>query len=64
MIVSELHELSPFSKVGIDQSRHLNKKQYFNPSKSKANVGVWKKIKDSAEIKLIEHELKQDLYTC
>jgi len=34
----------------------------FDPEKSAKNVGIWKKMKDSDEIKLIEKELKDYLY--
>ncbi len=52
-----------FTKVGVDPRQHIKKKQYFNPAQSEVNVGAWKRIGDSNEIKLIEKELKEYLYT-
>jgi hypothetical protein len=52
-----------FDAVGIDSRRHVNKRKHFDPDKSVKNVGVWKAIKDKEEIKLIEKELKEYLYT-
>ena len=52
-----------FDAVGINSSRHVNKRKHFDPAKSVKNVGIWKAIKDKEEIKLIEKELKEYLYT-
>ena len=51
------------SKLDVDPELHTKKKQYFDPAKSAKNVGIWKRMKDSKEIKLIEKELKDYLYT-
>ena len=51
-----------FSKVGIDPDRHTKKKHFFDPAQSAKNVGIWRKMKDSEEIKLIETELNEYLY--
>ena len=51
------------SKLDIDPDLHTKKKQFFDPAQSAKNVGIWKKMKDSEEIKLIEKELKDYLYT-
>jgi hypothetical protein len=50
-------------KVDVDSHLHIKKKQYFDPAQSKKNVGIWKRMQDSKEIKLIEKELKDYLYT-
>ena len=52
-----------FTRVGINSSLHTKKKKFFNPVQSSKNVGIWKKIRNSEEIKLIEKELKDHLYT-
>ena len=52
-----------FSKLDIDPDLHTKKKQFFDPAQSAKNVGIWKKMKNSDEIKLIEKELKDYLYT-
>ena len=52
-----------FDRFSIKAGRHIKKRQYFDPEKSSKNVGLWKAIKDSKEIKLIEKELKEYLYT-
>ena len=51
------------SKLDVDPELHTKKKQYFDPAQSSKNVGIWKKIRNSEEIKLIEKELKDHLYT-
>ena len=51
-----------FSKVGIEPDRHTKKKHFFDPAQSVKNVGIWKKMKDSKEIKLIENKLNKYLY--
>ena len=52
-----------FDAVGIDSSRHIKKKQHFDLEKSSKNVGIWKRMEDNEDIKLIEKELKDYLYT-
>ena len=51
-----------FTRVGINSSLHTKKKKFFNPVQSSKNVGIWKRMQDSKEIKLIEKELKDYLY--
>jgi hypothetical protein len=51
-----------FVKINLKSKEHVDKKKYFNPELSLKNVGIWKKMKDSEEIKLIEIELKDALY--
>jgi len=50
------------SNLNIDPILHNNKFQFFDPKLSIKNVGIWKKIKNTKEIKLIEAELEQYLY--
>ena len=46
-----------YSYLGIDPSKHTNKFKYFNPEKSKNNIGIWRKFGDQDAIRLIEQEL-------
>ena len=57
---TELERLYKF--FGVKSNIHKKKKQFFNPEKSVKNVGIWRKMKDSKEIMLIEKELKEYLY--
>ena len=50
------------SKLDVDPEFYTMKKQYFDSDQSSINVGIWKRMKDSKEIKLIEKELKEYLY--
>ena len=50
------------NKVGINKKNHVNKGKYFDPEKSKKNIGIWKKYQDLPEIKLIEKELAEYCY--
>jgi hypothetical protein len=51
------------AQIDLDQKDHLHKKSFFDPEKSRQNVGIWKKLKDHKEIKEIERELPYLLYT-
>jgi len=51
------------AQIGLDQKDHLYKKSFFDPEKSRQNVGIWKNLKDNKEIKEIERELPFLLYT-
>lgn len=51
-----------FNFLKIDLADHINKEEYFKPSLSKSNVGIWKKCSDLNEIKKIEKELKEYCY--
>ncbi len=46
-----------FSFLGIDKSSHVEPRFYFNPDKSKKNIGLWKSYKYQKEIRMIEKEL-------
>lgn len=47
----------------LDKSKHINKKKYFNPEKSKNNTKMWEKILESAkEVAYIENQLREYLY--
>lgn len=48
--------------LGEDDSIHLNKKQYFDPSVSIKNVRIYENYPQKEEIKLIEKELKEYCY--
>ena len=50
------------SKLDVDPEFHTMKKQYFDPAQSAKNVGIWKRMEDNEDIKLIEKELKDYLY--
>ena len=50
------------SFLNMPTSLHSKKKQYFDPMQSANNVGLWKVMKDSDEIKLIEKELSKYLF--
>ena len=50
------------NKVGINKKNHVNKGKYFDPEKSKKNIGIWKKYQNLPEIKLIEKELAEYCY--
>ena len=50
------------SKLNVDPELHTMKKQYFDPAQSAKNVGIWKRMEDNEDIKLIEKELKDYLY--
>jgi len=50
------------SKLDVDSHMHTKKKLYFDPTQSAKNVGLWKQIRESEEIQLIEKELKEYLY--
>lgn len=50
--------------LGINSSLHFAKREIFNPDKSKVNIGLYARFKNNLEeIKLIEKELKDFLYT-
>ena len=48
--------------IGIDEEKHINKKQYFNPDISINNIGIYKNYKNQNEIKYIEAHLKEYCY--
>lgn len=56
---TELDRICDF--LEINKSLHIDKKQFFDPTQSAKNVGLWKQMKDNEEIKLIEKELKDYL---
>ena len=51
-----------YSFLNLSSKDHKNKLTNYFPEKSKKNVGIWKKMKDSEEIKLIENKLNKYLY--
>ncbi len=48
--------------VGIDESKHTYKQQYFNPDISRKNIGIYKNYEKQDEIQYIEKELKEYCY--
>ena len=48
--------------VGLEEKEHVKKFAYFNPEISRNNIGIYKKYKDQAAIKIIEDELSEYLY--
>ena len=51
-----------FKRLKIDDTLHLMKKKFFDPEKSSQNVGIWRELSDSDEIKRIERDLPGALY--
>ena len=51
-----------FNRLEIDDTLHLMKKKFFDPEKSSQNVGIWRELSDSDEIKRIERDLPDALY--
>ena len=51
-----------FNRLEIDDTLHLMKKKFFDPEKSSQNVGIWRDLSDSEEIKRIERDLPDVLY--
>lgn len=51
------------SFLGIDDSRHIKKTQFFKPELSKQNVGKWRSNKFRVEMLKIEKSLGQYCYT-
>ncbi len=51
-----------FTQLGLERNVHMHKKRFFDPEKSKQNVGIWKKTIDSPSIRRIENELSELLY--
>jgi len=49
--------LKIYSFLGVDPSRHIDKFKYFNPEKSKNNIGIWRDFSDQDSIRKIAHEL-------
>lgn len=48
--------------LGLNESDHIKKFEYFNPDISKNNVGIYKNYSDQESIKIIEEGLKDYLY--
>ena len=48
--------------LGEDRSVHVKPLQYFNPSISAKNIGIWKTHPDQAEIAYIAEELSEYIY--
>ena len=57
---TELERIYNF--FGVKSNIHKKKKQFFDPAQSAKNVGIWKRMEDNEDIKLIEKELKEYLY--
>ena len=51
-----------FKRLKIDETRHLKKKKFFDPGQSSQNVGIWRALAGSDEIRRIESELPEVLY--
>ncbi len=51
-----------YSFLGEDSNIHVHKGKHFKPEMSKNNIGLWKKINQSDEIRKIENELNQFCY--
>lgn len=51
-----------FTQLGLERNAHMHKKRFFDPEKSKQNIGIWKKMIDSRSIQRIENELSELLY--
>ncbi len=49
--------------IGLDKKQHITPKEYFDPSKSIKNIGLWKNYKDQNAIRYIENELKGYCYS-
>ncbi len=56
----ELNKIYSFLKLSAKD--HTSKHTNFDPAQSSKQVGIWRKMKDSKEIMLIEKELKEYLY--
>lgn len=50
--------LKVFNFLEIDKSKHILKGKYLKPEESKRFIGIYKKIKNQDDIKLIEKKLK------
>lgn len=48
--------------VGINKSHHIHPKEWFDPSISCKNIGLWKYFEDQQAIRSIEHELGEYCY--
>lgn len=48
--------------IGIDESKHVHKREYFNPDVSRKNIGIYKTYEKQDEIKYIEEHLKEYCY--
>jgi hypothetical protein len=51
-----------FTHLGFEPSRHVRRRQHFDPAVSRKNVGLWKKYHRQDEIDLIHRELAE--YCC
>lgn len=51
-----------YNFLNIDSSEHSLKNKFFKPELSKKNIGLWKKMDNSKEIKLIENTLQEFCY--
>ncbi len=52
-----------FEFLDLDLSNHTSKFKYFNPNVSIKNIGIWKNYSNQNEIKYIENNLTEYLFT-
>jgi hypothetical protein len=48
--------------VGIKETNHIHKREYFNPEISAKNIGLYQNYENQDEIKYIETHLKEYCY--
>lgn len=52
-----------FDFLEIEDSDHIKKKEFFDPDKSKANIGIWKTALSKEETDIIEQSLPDCLFS-
>lgn len=48
--------------IGLDSKEHSNPFKYFDPEKSKKNIGLWRKLGNNSIVNMIENEFNERLY--